>query len=313
MFRVFTFLLLMPFICQSQTITFADSTNTWHLLSVYNSGGIFTVANETFGFGSSDSSGIYRHLSASNSYSGYVREDLATKQVYVRMVTFEGSAADTAEMLLYDFSLQQGDTFTVSRLPNILYMHIVDSIDQVLVDGIPHRRQFLLPLPGSAPGSAGYAVIEGIGCTAGPFYPYNPHFFEAHYYMNCFRNKGSYPVLDPATGYVAIFKNGATQFLPYHNDNTCNPVAVEEPQSESPVETVFPQPADKDVMIRFRSPITGSLTIADISGRTKFEMLLNKTHEVQVNRPDNALFVFFTVRDVLSEKVYRGKLLFLAH
>ena len=106
-------------------------------------------------------------------YVGGLRQDTALKQVYI----YHDTA--TAECLLYDFSLSVGDTL-VDGCAGIPSCATVTSIDSVMI-GSTYRKRFNLS-------SMGYAIIEGIGSTAGLLEPLCP--FEYFGMLVCFSQNG---------------------------------------------------------------------------------------------------------------------------
>ncbi len=90
---------------------------------------------------------------------GFLREDTAARKVYWR---FPGSTVDT---LLYDFTLELGDTLhglygNTGLCSEAIFT--VQSIDSILVGGSYRKRINFLPDPSSPP-----SIIEGVGSTTG--------------------------------------------------------------------------------------------------------------------------------------------------
>jgi hypothetical protein len=99
-------------------------------------------------------------------YAGAYRQDTTLKQIYFIYPSF------SQEQLLYDFSLNVGDT-----LSNC----VVSTIDSILI-GTNYRKQF--HFMGSQ-----YSMIEGIGSTAGLLEPFIP--FESGGTLTCFSQNGA--------------------------------------------------------------------------------------------------------------------------
>lgn len=106
-------------------------------------------------------------------YSGAFRQDTLLKQVYFI------ERGSSQECLLYDFSLQVGDTL-FSNCVNWGVTNIVSSIDSVLV-GNSFRKRINFS-------STNYSIIEGIGSTAGLIEPMFP--FEYFGNLSCFSHGG---------------------------------------------------------------------------------------------------------------------------
>jgi len=104
-------------------------------------------------------------------YIGAYRQDIQLKKV---LFIYPSSKQ---ECLLYDFSLNVGDTIESSCLEGEI---IISSIDSVLI-GNNYRNRFHVS-------NSPYSIIEGIGSTAGLFEPFFP--FEYSGTLNCFVHNG---------------------------------------------------------------------------------------------------------------------------
>jgi hypothetical protein len=99
-------------------------------------------------------------------YEGTIREDTINKQVFYKYGEIEG--------LIYDFSLEVGDTVQVDN--QYFNYHVVslvvDSIDMVDVNGIIRKRFFLFGIqnPMMDPYYPDEIWIEGIGSNFGIMY-----------------------------------------------------------------------------------------------------------------------------------------------
>jgi hypothetical protein len=114
-----------------------------------------------------------------------IREDTILKRVYARIYKNGGYTGDTSEVLLYDFSLQQGDTFTMTT-PSNTYQHIVDAVSNISINGTLHKKWHMQAID---PNNQDYTIVEGIGCLGEPLLPYRPVLaFSASYWLTCFRN-----------------------------------------------------------------------------------------------------------------------------
>ncbi len=172
------------------------------------------------------------HYHSSNyigvSYAGCYRNDSIAKRVYFV------PADSSNEKLLYDFSIQLGDTigewWNSDNIP-LNYTIIVEAEDSVLIDGVYRRRLSLTPT-----GHGQGYLIEGIGSTFGLLNPLM--YFENFGDLNCFSVNGQtlYPdstspcilvdqINDPsATSHFSIHPNPANEFiylrLPFKNSRS---------------------------------------------------------------------------------------------
>jgi hypothetical protein len=99
---------------------------------------------------------------------GYVREDTAARKIY-----FIDNTSST-EKMLYDFSMQVGDTITFNFLSSfsgyVSGLYTLDSISTVQVYAGP-RRQFWFACH-SSPGSLIFSWVESVGSLSYMAYPY---------------------------------------------------------------------------------------------------------------------------------------------
>ncbi len=105
----------------------------------------------------------------------YIREDVNARKVYRYSLNLQ------TELLIYDFSLNEGDSFdlAVESWDNtvVTYPHTIDSIGQVqLQNGLWHRHFFLTrqAIP-EDPSTYAYSWIEGLGCDSLAVFNYMPY------------------------------------------------------------------------------------------------------------------------------------------
>jgi hypothetical protein len=143
-------------------------------------------------------------------YFGFIAQDTLQKKVY-----FIG-ISDTTEYLLYDFSLNVGDTIPPSI--NNFYQATIQSIDSILING-SYRKRFNV--------NAFCSIIEGIGSTTGLIEELFVFEFGGH--LNCFSQNGEtlYPdttsICDLTTLVESISKKRVTLKIspnPAHNSFT---------------------------------------------------------------------------------------------
>jgi hypothetical protein len=111
-------------------------------------------------------------------YDGAVRQDTANRKV------FYVPPSDSTEQLLYDFSMQVGDTVKGYIESIILPLDTVQSIDSVLV-GNNYRKRWLIN------SCYNIMLIEGIGSTFGLIEPSPGCILDVPYYeLICFKQNG---------------------------------------------------------------------------------------------------------------------------
>lgn len=275
--------LLLSISSFGQKIRFSDSTNVWHYN--YFSSGILPAFYWSFSDIYTGDTAIggraYKQLWHNTSYETvFIREDTIMKKVYVIMPFFD---TDTTEKLLYDYTLNVGDTFR-----NQFVSVYVGSIDSVLV-GIRWHRVWHF-LHGSF--STSFTVIEGVGCISDPCAPIEPPPFEGGHLLTCFSTRGSTPLISPAFGpnYLDINSHYAYYF---DNSTSCSYNFAELKISsftKSGV-TIYPNPAQNEVNITSSSPIT-TLSITNLIGQQVYSRKYN-SEQLQIDIADLPSGVYF--------------------
>ena len=238
-----------------QTVRFTDTSNVWHIHCSYQEPG-FSFESDHFiryydtvvinGY-------AYRWLNKGILDSALIREDTGAKRVYARMYNQGQSLADTSEVVLYDFSLQQGDTFAIVN-PNFgSFMHVVDTITHISINGIMHKQWLMKAVSANA---WDYGVIEGIGSVY-PFFPYMPGILVSGTPCGvvCFRNAGI----------------GVWSPIP---SSDCM-LAVENVPANTKDITIYPNPAKERVSIELPNQQLGKgsiILVSDCFGRKMLEM-----------------------------------------
>ncbi|MEZ4916604.1 MAG: T9SS type A sorting domain-containing protein [Chitinophagales bacterium] len=139
----------------------------------------------------------------------YLREQ--GKKVYCRYD--ESIYGDSTEFLLYDFSLDAGDTMFYSGPPNYSYNIEHGEVygkDSILINGRYHNRMYVN-------GWAGFEFIEGIGSTSGLMYNEIP-WVDNGGELYCFSKNDTVFKTD-GTGGFEIGKCDMPSGITHHNDN----------------------------------------------------------------------------------------------
>ncbi len=168
-----------------------DSINEWNyqslFLAVKLSSTLCNYGNNFIG-GAFTEKTVGDTLIQSNSYKiiessngcilGYVREDAAQKRIYFMDNLFN------PEIVLYDFSLQTGDTITISNVVNSpIHPSGVYSVDSIFNFYLPGGISRIFYLNGSNGGNT-LIWIEGVGCPESFIYPYSYNDFGS-YFQSC--------------------------------------------------------------------------------------------------------------------------------
>jgi len=128
-------------------------------------------------------------VSSYPTYTGAIRQDTLNKKIYVIL------SDSTTENILYDFSLQVGDTVksVLHTLASDCFgfnSETIVSIDSIQVNGNYHR---VFHFQGSCTGPNGGSYIEGIGSDFGLLFPNRMDETESH--LSCLKvnNQTYYP------------------------------------------------------------------------------------------------------------------------
>ncbi|MBL7773799.1 MAG: T9SS type A sorting domain-containing protein [Chitinophagaceae bacterium] len=89
----------------------------------------------------------------------YIRNDIPNRKVYVGNMT-----STPSEYLLYDFSLQIGDTLKTDSMLELSSPRILGSIDSILINNVWHRRYYYHDTMSPQPLEFD-TLVEGIGYT----------------------------------------------------------------------------------------------------------------------------------------------------
>ena len=104
--------------------------------------------------------------------------------------------AGSTEFILYNFSLELGDTIHTGQLGE--YHHIVTNIDSVFLNNYWHKMWYLGNFYSSHQYTVPYYVIEGMGRNKVPLFPIQPKIFQNVSKLYCFANDDGQPLVNPA-------------------------------------------------------------------------------------------------------------------
>ena len=208
-------------------------------------------------------------------FFGYIREDTLTKRVYytvldTNMLPF--GFKENEERLLYDFSLELGDTVEVLSTPecvdfgeSLIQLEVIDNEFFTLINGA-QRKSWVLKA------SSGLTVkwIEGIGSEFGLYmsgcYGVDLHHYE--YSLLCYYENEEHLYIEEGQDTCAVFKTA--------NVNSYS-------LSESKFQ-LYPNPASQNVKIKMDTPNENNLVrykVLDVTGKTVLEGTLeNNTIDI---------------------------------
>ena len=208
-------------------------------------------------------------LSLFPTYTGAIRQDTLNKKIYVVLTD------STTEHILYDFSLQVGDT-------NNSVLHTLASdclgyntetlylIDTIQVNGNDHR---VFHFQGSCTAN-GVNYIEGIGSDFGLLFPNLMDMEESH--LNC-------------------LKINNQTYYPYANANCTLPDTASIKDSDLLLEiSIYPNPSSDILTISMPENILRNKALLfDASGREVQQFYLNSgENHLKLNGLENGVYMF---------------------
>lgn len=189
-----------------------------------------------------------------------IREDTASRRIYVG----RGSGNTFEETLLYDFSVNVGDTVKRGLYYNysIENIYVVDSIDTVTLGGVPRKRIHFhdndhCVFTRNDVFDIGESWIEGIGSTLGLFHP-SLIWAETEVEENV----------------LVCYSNGDSVI--YHNSHftDCMPTASLITPNAPPRITAYPNPAKDRITFDFGEARFSTLRLVNTAGATVLETTL---------------------------------------
>ncbi len=290
---IFSILFVLIFSSTSfgQKIHFNDSTNRWTCFMVNDVSWPYFVNKYICSYlGEVTYSGLkYRPLHCRLG-NVPVREDTILHKVYAIDNVY--SSGDT-ERVLYDFSLQLGDTFKYRSI-----YHIVTSIDSVVINSTWHKIWYLKA--SNYYMHADYLVIEGIGGLGDPMFPLNPVEGEFGNPLTCFSTHDSTPPLSKMVGYY------------FDNDSSCRltfGMGVPNVMGRTPTSNVAPNPINESSNILLPNVIqSGILQVYNTLGQLVVQEKYSHFDSIPIG---DKIFVpglyYYIVRDEIGGGEFRGK------
>lgn len=221
-------------------------------------------------------------IANNSSMYAFLREDTISKKVYAI------SADSLQEHLIYDFSLNVGDTTTVYShwwYTNQYFNVKVQAIDSLLIQGQFRKRLKLNNLDGSFSGPYDEYWIEGIGSTYGLFnaglsgITFNlPSLFDFPL-LNCFEQDDSLLFSQSNTPECFYMYTGVGQFEVLDN------VSIK----------LFPNPA-KDVIYLTNHSKDINISIFNNFGQQQLGNINIENHSINLSQLSKG-FYFYTITD----------------
>jgi hypothetical protein len=211
----------------------------------------------------------YQIIGNFNNYIGAIREDVAQKKVYIFRNT------DSAEVLLYDFNLNVGDTIKGYFSEQYYDGIIVSAIDSTLI-GAQYRKTWIIdPYCGWGTGDKRYSpqIIEGIGCTYGLLeLPCIEENTRKH--LTCFshRNQTLYPTYDATSACTLL-------------------TSINEKEGIENILSIFPNPSSGKFQLTLSNSKSGTIEVMDVLGNKILRSeIKNETTEVDLSDHQSGIY-----------------------
>ncbi len=202
-------------------------------------------------------SNIYYH----NYPRHLIRENIEEKKVYYLAYT----PYDSTEILLYDFSLNVGDTLTYGMQWQLNFVYDIDSV----LIGSSYRKRFQIA-SFEEPIYPYVSVIEGIGSTFGLIAAIVTP-FETGEYLICFTNDGETTVnFGDGVGIDVPHPADSTSHCTFYEPTTVNSILKQQNIN------LFPNPVSDVLYIEIPSNITkGQIKIYNSTNQLQSEYFCN--------------------------------------
>ncbi len=201
-------------------------------------------------------------------YAGAIREVLPQKKIYFIL------PSSTVDSLLYDFTLNVGDTIKGYFNPNVAPI-VVESIDSILI-GTQYRKRWNIPSV-CGWGGATPRVIEGIGSVFGLLEL--PCGIEKNVrILECFsqNNQTLYPTYDVANGCVLI-------------------TSIKENEKFVSI-SIYPNPNNGKFQLKLMNQKSVTLEITDILGNTILKSeIKNETIDIDLSGQSDGIYFVKTI------------------
>lgn len=210
-----------------------------------------------------------------NGYKGAIREDVIGKKVYII------PSQDTTEQLLYDFTLQVGDTVKGYTPLFPSQPDTVISMDSILI-GSSFRKRWIINT------CYNISIIEGIGSTYG-FFEKSPGCLTdfADFTLNCFQQNSQ-----------TMYPNSTTNCQLITSLKTI-------PKVEENI-SIYPNPSNGSLTIDFRTIQIKEIRLINLLGDIIFSQKLGKESKLDIhNLPQGYFFLHMTdpYNQTISKKI----------
>lgn len=265
-----------------------DNLNEWHFTTCYFgcSTDLYFTDGDTIVDGKN-----YKILDGYHyiSRTFLLREDVANKKVYLNIV----SQGFTDEFLLYDFSLNQGDTFNmknpISPFPQDGGSFILDSIiPRQLVDGNSYRHFYFSPAPSNPVSTENAVWVEGVGS------------------MSLINAPGGNPNINGAGSLSCFFKNTEVFYANLDSIDDCIPLILK--TNKNNLENVIvSKKVNNNSCLLSNTQHVKNVTIYDLTGKKLSEVNNNGFNSITIDLSNfqNGLYIITATGFGNSKKSFK--------
>ncbi len=255
-FLLFSFFSFFSFSSYSQAYKpLLDNLNEWHVTTCFS--GCLTDVYYTDGDTIVDGKN-YKILDGYHyiSRTFLLREEVNNKKVFLNKV----APGQNEEFLLYDFSLNQGDSFNMtnpySPFPRDGGTFVLDSIiERPLADGNEYRHFYFSPAPGNTISTENSVWVEGAGS------------------LSIINAPGGHPDINGGGQLSCFFKDTEIFYANLDSISDCIPIHLDV-EKYNLEEVVISKPNNTDSCVLSHTQKVKLITVFDVSGK-KLETIEN--------------------------------------
>ncbi len=307
--------------CIGQKIRFTDTGNRWEMVVA---GDFVTGTRASAGYaGDTEIAGRGYHRLVTNGGTAVlndtiaVREDSIQGKIYFRFVTPQYTflpSGDTAEHLLFDYSLRAGDTLKIAW-SFYTFLHIVKGLDSVRLGTQYCKHWHIAVEPEGA-----YEFIEGMGTNQTPVnIIYSGLLVDRNYQMRCFSNRGiSLPCAPaihvPFGNRLPSLPGGITLVDSFDNRLSCNysRVTAVGALPKNAVPGVMPNPGGSALKLHIPATIRAkSCSITNALGQQIISIRCIGNENISIAQYLSTPGVYsYTLQDAATGQRYTGRFVF---
>ncbi len=271
-------------------IPLLDNLNEWHFTTCYTlcPTDVYYTDGDTIVGGKN-----YKILNGYHyiSRTFLLREDLASKTVYLNLA----SPGLTKEYLLYDFSLQAGDSIDIKNpitpFPTNAGYYKVDSIvNRSVANGMSPRHFYLSPTPSNTISNTPAIWIEGVGS------------------LSMITAPGGYPDINGVGQLSCFFKNAELFYSNLDSISGCEPLILGTVVADSGLDKVMMNTIIKDGQCEiYNAKHIRNLNVFDLSGKKLQQITAVGQDKINLDfsKFASGIYLIVAYSEKLEKKVFK--------